>query len=385
MAERRRRPSVARFTNFLRALTLLGLPPVAIAVLEASRRFGPFVSAALSILVCSAVLWGIGPRVRLGFADARRPDWVGRLALPLFDAVWCACLFSPLTTALTAAVALPLSLLRPSLFGLAPIAQAGTALALVVSVYGVLVRRRWVRIRRLEVTLPSLPASLDGFRLVHLSDLHVGSIDRARDARRWAEMANALQPDLVAVTGDLLSTGSEFHDEVTEVLGALRARHGVYACLGNHDYYEEDALCARLEEVGVRVLRNEGLEPSGAAGLWVAGVEDAWRGTADMEAALAGRPEGSATVLLAHHPTVFPEAARREVGLTLSGHVHGGQIGVPFLAERLSLGRIGSRFSAGLLAEGPARLFVHAGLGTTGPAIRVGVAPEVVEIVLRRA
>jgi predicted MPP superfamily phosphohydrolase len=385
----RKRPSIAQFTRFLRGLTLFAMPPTAIALLELGRRFGPIFAALFTLSSLSLVLYGIGLRVRLGFDDVPRAAWIGRLAMPVFDMVWCTCLFSPVTTGITALLALPLSMKMPQVLALAPIVELGTLLALSASAYGVFVRRRWVRLRRLEVSIAGLPPALDGYRIAHLSDLHIGSIDRASNGRAWADKCNALSPDLVAVTGDLLSTGHHFHDEVVEVLGSLQGRDGVFACLGNHDYYQEGALCDRLASSGVRVLRNEGvilaLGERGEDLLFVAGVEDLWRGTVDLDAALSGRPEGVTSLLLSHNPGLFPAAARQGVSLTLSGHVHAGQIAVPFLTERWSLGRLSSPYSAGLFERGVARLFVHAGLGTTGPAIRFGAAPEIVEIVLRQA
>src|SRR6185369_5140350 len=143
---------------------------------------------------------------------------------------------------------------------------------------------------------------------------------------------------------DLLSTGSHFHSDVVSVLADLRGRDGVFACLGNHDYYEEDTLCARLAERGVRVLRNEGLsiEREGAR-LWIAGVEDVWRGEVDIPAALDGRIEEDVSVLLAHNPALFPRAAEHGITLTLSGHTHAGQVGLPFVDGGLA--RLTTRYA----------------------------------------
>ena len=387
----RRPPSTARFVRVLRTITLLTLPPVGIALVELGRRIPPWSAALLAMATLGGILWGIGPRVRAGFADVPRPWWVGALAMPLFDTAWSAALFSPLACGALALLVFPLAFVRGTAApGLAGLTQLGCLLSLAIATYGVFVRRRWVRLRRVEVPIADLPASLDGYRIAHLSDLHIGSTVPAADAMRWVARANALDADLVAVTGDLVSTGSSFHGEVVAVLGALRGRDGVFACLGNHDYYEEDALCARLLERGVRVLRNEGLAIDRAgARLWLAGVEDLWRGVVDLAAALAGRAAASpdperacVTVLLAHNPAMFPDAAERGVELTLSGHTHAGQVGIPFVEGGLA--RLTTKYAGGLFREGASSLFVHAGLGTTGPAIRIGAAPEIVEIVLRR-
>ena len=380
----RRPPTTARFVRFLRVVTLVTLPPVAIALVELGRRVPPLVAALLALSVLTGLVWGVGPRVRAGFADVPRPRWIGGVAMPLFDWIWTASLFSPITSGIVGLLALPVSLFSTvDMPSLGEVTQLGCMLSLVVAGYGVFIRRRWVRSRRIEVRVVDLPPSLEGYTIAHLSDLHIGSVDRASSARRWVALSNALAPDLVAITGDLLSTGTAFHDEVIEVLSELRSKDGVFACLGNHDYYDESSLCHRLGQGGVRVLRNEGVAVDRREGrLWLAGVEDKWRGLVDMEAALRGRGD-SPVVLLAHNPELFAEAEQRGVDVTLSGHTHAGQVGIPFIEGGLA--RLTTKWAGGLFRQGKSTLFVHAGLGTTGPAIRLGAAPEVVQIVLRRA
>ncbi len=380
----RRPPTVAKFVRAARLLTaVLAAPAVAaIALAGPPGARGP--SALLAAASLSLVVYGVGPRVRLGFHDAPRAPWIGRLAAPIFDACWTAGLLSSATTLLAALVAFPAAWLLGGRLAFVTALQLGALLGACVAAYGVFVRRRWVRVRRLEIPLSALPKALDGYRIAHLSDLHIGSLAGAAQARAWVDATNRLGVDLVAVTGDLLSTGAGFHGEVVEALAGLRARDGVFACLGNHDYYDEDSLCRSLGAVGVRVLRNEGLlvGAAGAPSLFVAGVEDLWRGQVDVEAALEGRGV-HATLLLAHNPDLFPAAADAGAALVLAGHTHAGQVALPFLVERFGLAHLSTRFAAGLFARGEARLFVHAGLGTTGPAIRLGAAPEIVELVLR--
>jgi predicted MPP superfamily phosphohydrolase len=320
----------------------------------------------------------IGPRVRLGFHDRKHGPLLTGLAL-LFDILWTGILFVP-------AALIPTFLLSLVRFpGVMRVFEIAVAVGLGIAAYGVLVRRRWTRVRRVEVELPRLPPSFDGYRIVQLSDVHVGTMNREAAVKKWVETTNALAPDLVAITGDLLSSGTAFHDEAIESLGGLRARDAVVGCLGNHDYYSEDALCRGLEANGLRMLRNRGftIEREKEA-IYVAGVEDHWRGSPDLDAATRGA-NGAPVVLLAHNPDYFPIAREAGVALTLSGHTHAGQIAVPFAVEMLNLSRIAVRWSAGVYRDGDAVLFVHAGLGTTGPAIRIGAAPEIVEITLRKS
>lgn len=371
MAHRR---SPGRYIRFLQLITAGGLAPIAIVVFHLVRPLGVVAATVASLAAATVVLAPIETRIRFGFEDARRARFITWLVV-LFDLVWMATVLSPITTLLSA-VAL-------AALGRASVASAcmlGVASATLVAAYGVLIRRRWVVRRKLELKIPNLPASLDGYRIVHLSDLHIGSIDRKSEALAWSASANALSPDLIVVTGDMLTTGVAYHEDATAALGALRARDGVYACLGNHDYYNEDALCRALSEKGVRVLRNEGVA---IGDLYVAGVEDMWRGAPDLVAALRERGDRP-VVLLAHNPDYFPQARAAGVSLTLSGHTHAGQLAIPFFVSRATLSHFVTRWPAGHYREDDAQIFVHAGLGTTGPAIRLGAAPEVVEIVLRR-
>jgi hypothetical protein len=162
---------------------------------------------------------------------------------------------------------------------------------------------------------------------------------------------------------------------------------GVFVSMGNHDYFGEgEPLVSMLKDRGVHVLRNEGqvLEREGAK-LWLAAIDDTWTRRDDLELAMRGRPEGATTVLLAHDPERFDKAAEAGADLVLSGHTHGGQIAIPFLPRRLSLATLAHRYVIGFYHRGRSTLFVHPGLGTTGPPIRIGVAPEVTILVLRAA
>lgn len=379
----RRRPNLAVFVRWLRVISLCFFAPGAYGLALLPLRLGGVrVGPLLAATVALSLVLGIGARARSAFTDVPRAWWVGGLAWPAFDVLWSAALITPAAVVAT----LPLAWLWPPLSPWPRAMAAGAALALFAASYGVWVRRHWVRRRRIDIVVEGLPAGLDGFRIVQLSDLHIGTATRASAAQRWVAMANAAKADLVAVTGDVLTSGSAFHEEVTEVLASLEAKHGVAFCLGNHDYYDEDQLCARLASRGVHVLRNESIVVEhGGARLHVAGVEDLWRGTADVARALTNVPAGETTLLLAHNPKLFPAAAAAGVTLTLSGHTHAGQVAVPFLVRTLNLARITDRHSAGHYREGSHHLFVHAGLGTTGPTFRLGAAPEVVELVLKRA
>jgi predicted MPP superfamily phosphohydrolase len=258
---------------------------------------------------------------------------------------------------------------------------------LVVSAYGVLVRRRWFRVVERDMSVPGLDARLDGLRVAHLSDLHIGSFTPRSWAVRWARAANARGVDVAVVTGDLVTSGTAYHEDIADAVGSLRAPMGVFASMGNHDYFGDgEPLISLMRARGVRVLRNEGcvLERDGAR-LWLAAIDDTWTHRDDLAAAMRGRPAGTPTVLLAHDPARFDQAADAGAEVVLSGHTHGGQVGVPFLARWLSFSSFTHEYNLGFYRRGRSTLYVHPGLGTTGPPIRIGVAPEVTILVLRAA
>jgi hypothetical protein len=169
---------------------------------------------------------------------------------------------------------------------------------------------------------------------------------------------------------------------VARALGGFVARDGVFACMGNHDYFTSADLAAALEGSGITVLRNRGVTIDGK--LHVAGVDDTWTHRDDLPQALASRPAELFTLLLAHDPNLFPQAVEAGVDLTLSGHTHGGQLAVPWLAHRLSLARVITPFAAGLYRIGRSLLYVNVGAGTTGPPVRLGARAELTLLVLKK-
>lgn len=242
------------------------------------------------------------------------------------------------------------------------------------------------RLRRRVVRVEGLPPALDGYRIGQISDVHCGPHVPEHRVAAWVGRLNALELDLVTVTGDLITTGSSHVEAVARALGGLRAKDGAFACMGNHDYFTDGEHVVRaLERRGLTVLRNRGVVVQrGEARLYVAGVDDTWTSRDNLPRALAQRPDGVPTVLLAHDPDLFPQAQKRDVELTLSGHTHGGQLAVPWV-RRLSLARFVSRWTAGMYRQGRSWLYVNRGAGTTGPPARLGAPPELAVITLRRA
>lgn len=241
-------------------------------------------------------------------------------------------------------------------------------------------------VERQEITLRRLPRELDGLRVVQLSDIHNGPFTAPGSIERAVEVANSLNPDIVALTGDYVSHDREFAAPCAEILGRLKARCGVYAILGNHDHWTDAGLITDLFRAeGIKVLVNEGMrfehpELPGAA-FWLAGVDDTMVGLEDLPLALAGSSADELKLLLAHNPIILRRAARAGVDLVLSGHTHGGQ--VTWRSERSASGRPRRRLLRGLGRQGATQIYVSRGLGTVVLPVRYGCLPEVSLLELR--
>lgn len=236
-----------------------------------------------------------------------------------------------------------------------------------------------------QIYLPRLPKELDGFRIVQLSDIHHSRFTSRQIIERAVQTASSLQPDIIALTGDYISKERAYAAPCAELLGKLRARHGVFAVLGNHDHWTDAALITDLFRAeGITVLINQGMrfEKNGAA-FWLAGVDDTMVGLEDLSLALAGASENEMKLLLAHNPIILRRAARAGVDLVLSGHTHGGQVSLT--SERSAASRARRRVLRGLASEGTTQIYVTRGLGTVVLPVRFGCPPEVSLLELRSA
>jgi len=242
-----------------------------------------------------------------------------------------------------------------------------------------------ITVEHQPVVLNKLPPALNGFKIVQLSDLHHSPFTGTEQIERAIEMANRLEPDIVALTGDYISHDRSYAAACAEMVGRLRARYGVYAVLGNHDHWTDAALITDLFRAeGIHVLVNEGLRfAHGDGSFWLAGVDDTMVGLEDLPLALAGSIDSEMKLLLAHNPIILRRAARAGVDLVLSGHTHGGQ--VAWRPEKNLSGRPRRRLLKGLGRRGQTQIYVTRGLGTVVLPIRYGCPPEVSLIELRNA
>lgn len=243
--------------------------------------------------------------------------------------------------------------------------------------------------RRVEVAVAHLPPAFDGYTILQLTDLHISRLFPARWVRAVTARANALDADVILVTGDFIDGSLAMRRADVDPLRTLRARDGVWAVPGNHEYFfDYDAWMRHLAGMGLRVLPNaHGIIRRGTDALVLAGVTDrSARGHGqpgpDLEAALAGAPAGIPIVLLDHQPGNARSAATRNVALQLSGHTHGGMIrGLDRLVARGNAGFVSGRYQVGDMT-----LYVSNGTGIwPGFALRLGRPSEMTCFVLRSA
>ena len=272
------------------------------------------------------------------------------------------------------------------------LARMGAGLALTAAsgmgLWAVLSATASPKVKRVEVFLDKLNPKHSGFSIVQLSDLHIGKILRGDFVRDVVDKVNALKPDLVVITGDLVDGRLvELQDEVA-ALKDIVAAHGVYFVTGNHEYYSGAAEWEQfLPRLGVEVLHNQSQIIADGAGhiLTLLGIPDEsarrfpGQGEApDIAQAVKNMDREIPSVLLAHQPKVIDQAARQQVDLTFSGHTHGGQIW-PFGA----LVMLNQPYLAGLHRRHNSQIYVSRGTGFWGPPMRLAAPAEISQIILR--
>jgi hypothetical protein len=260
-----------------------------------------------------------------------------------------------------------------------------------------LVESRWFEVTRRQIPIANLPPSLDGLRIVQLTDIHHCRWTSVQWLRGIVDATNALAPDVVALTGDYVYRGLQYVEPAAMELGKLRARIGVVGVMGNHDWWQNGELTKlAFARAGIPLIDNarrfvtpdRKLVASSKSGLCLAGVGDFWEDVCLYDDALGGVPGGMPRVLLSHNPDVAEQsefvASGHRVDLMLSGHTHGGQVRLPGIGTPVTNSVYGQKYASGLV-EGPVcPVYVSRGLGMTAMPIRFGVRPEIAVIELRR-
>ncbi|HEX7998009.1 MAG TPA: metallophosphoesterase [Pyrinomonadaceae bacterium] len=239
-------------------------------------------------------------------------------------------------------------------------------------------------VNEVSIRLPNWPTAFERLRVVLISDLHVGSpyIDSAK-LQRIVQTINGAQPDLILLAGDYMVTdkgsGQTIEPEIIAAeLKPLRARFGVFAVLGNHDWwYDGERVMRAFNEAGIRVLENDVMQiQHQGQSLWLAGIADAWTRKPDINGTLQKVTDNGPVIVLTHNPDIFPRIPAR-VGLTLAGHTHGGQVNIPFIGRPQVPSQFKQRYAIGHIVEENRHLFVTPGIGTSIRPVRFRVPPEI--------
>lgn len=243
---------------------------------------------------------------------------------------------------------------------------------------------------RVEVThpivyIPDLPPAFAGLKIALLTDIHRGPFVSAKRVAHFVEMTNAEKPDVIALTGDYVHRSKRYIPSVWSELSHLKAPLGVYAVLGNHDYWESGEMSLKaLQKSGITNLTNRSVPVErGGQKLFIAGVDDSWAGKPDLSKAMEGLGKNDTAILLCHNPDYIEKAEDPRAKLWLSGHTHGGQVcikpGVPIVHPS----KCALRYIGGLAKCEAIQIYISRGLGTVSPPIRWNCPAELPIIELR--
>lgn len=322
-------------------------------------------------------------RVYFGFAFASVFAFAFLLLAGAGFAAW-----NGIGAALAAQGALPLAIPAAENAVFRVVTLAGFGVVGLTFVYGYTLGQRRLRVREIAVPIRGLPAELAGVRIAQISDVHMGQNLDPEQLAGYVARINALDADLVCVTGDMIDSPRADMDLFLPIFAGLRARHGVYAILGNHDHTSgaERVAAALRRHTAITLLRDAHLPvPVRGAELHLIGLDDRgldWaRGlTHDpkLDELAARVPAGAPAVLLNHRPDLFAHAAALGIPLTLSGHTHGGQIAMPWPTGRyMNPSRFITRFDRGLYEQDGCFLYTNCGLGVTAQRVRICTPREI--------
>jgi predicted MPP superfamily phosphohydrolase len=235
------------------------------------------------------------------------------------------------------------------------------------------------------IRIPKLPNAFDGFRIALFSDIHLYPFTPIQVVSDAVTLANSFQPDLVILAGDFVWHDVEAVFDLVPVLSRLNSAAGIFAVLGNHDHRKGPQIVTQtLNQAGIRLLNNDGIIlQRGNDSIYLAGIDSAWGGTPEPDAAFGNRRGDIATIVAVHEPDYIKElVARFPVDLQLSGHSHGGQVRLPIVGP-LILPPMGLVYDMGLYRVGEAQVYTTRGIGTIHINARFNCPPEVTALTLQ--
>ncbi len=270
-------------------------------------------------------------------------------------------------------------------------AAAAIAIGLGPGLWGSTLGSQRVQVDSLNVSMKEIPAQHPGLGIAHVSDLHIGPLLRGAQLARFVKQINRLEADIIVITGDIFDFDPRYIEEGCKALAELRAPHGVYAVLGNHDHYTgTDRVIAGLRDfTSIRLLRDSWERIELQEGSFaIAGLDDPIDGWMDkhaehreLERLASEIPNDLPRLLLVHRPSYFHHAEEHGFHLVLAGHTHGGQIALPF-ATNTNVSRMISERTRGLFAYGESKMYVNRGLGMAGLPLRLNCPREIALIQL---
>lgn len=241
-----------------------------------------------------------------------------------------------------------------------------------------------IEITKHEVFVDDLPEAFDGYRIAFLTDTHVARVIRPHFYEEVVAQTNRFEPDVILLGGDFVTWHRHIPLMAETLVAGLVARDGIFAVLGNHDYWAGGADVRKaMSERGVQfIINRSAVLRRGSAELPLVGIDEVYRGEPDLDAAFAGLRWGP-RIVLTHHPDLTMDMAGRRADLMLCGHTHGGQIRFPFFGAVVVPSRYETRFASGFHRVNNVLMYVSRGIGAI-PPLRILCRPEIATFVLRQ-
>ena len=258
-----------------------------------------------------------------------------------------------------------------------------------IALYATVYCRLHVSWGQLSLTTPNWPRAFNNYKILHISDLHVGNFTSAHWLQRIIKKINNKKPDMIVITGDLINFGDQFLNETITLIAQLQAKDGVYFSSGNHDFFlDHQQLLRQLQQTHIKVLDNNQItitkDQHAITVMAIPGVvSNLPLNKKHLYERIQQWNKVGGSILLAHDSTIFADAATHNIDLTLSGHTHGGQLALPGLSKRYNLASNKYTYCSGHYQINNSHCYVSRGLGVSIIPLRFAVRPEVITYTLQ--